>query len=222
MRDERESKFCGERPARVVARKAAAGKKSLKRAAGRSAATGAFAGAANLHPTGMRTINKTGRARSSARVSMTLTPTPIPRPKRLIIHDGDRTPRFATFGALTAAERVEAIKRGLPASFFGEALDALQVTRAELLESLGIASSTAARVVQQYRPFSVADSERLSQLARLWGEVMMVFEDAAGARAWLTGYVPSAGGVPLHLLKNPEGFESALRAILQLAYGVPA
>ena len=139
-----------------------------------------------------------------------------------VVHDSERGLNFRMFGSLSSAARIDAVKRGLPARFLSEALDALQVTRAELLNGLGIASSTAARVAQQSRPFSVSDSERLAQLARLWSQVMMVYEDEDGARAWLTGRVPSAGGIPLQLLKNPEGFEHAQRSILQLAYGVPA
>lgn len=138
-----------------------------------------------------------------------------------LVHDLDREAHFRTFGRLTSQAREALIARGLPARFLAEAQDALGVSRAGLLEGLGIASSTAARVRQQERNFSPGDSERLALLARLWDQVLMVYEDEAGARAWLTGKVPSAGGVPLQMLKTHEGFERAQRSILQLAYGVP-
>ncbi|MEO8134750.1 MAG: antitoxin Xre-like helix-turn-helix domain-containing protein [Betaproteobacteria bacterium] len=140
-----------------------------------------------------------------------------------MIHDADRDSlHFETYGALAAGERMTAVTRGLPASFLTEALAALQISRADLLTGLGIASSTAARAVSERRPFSVADSERLGMLARLWCDVMMVYQDKAGARAWITKPIPSAGGIPLELLRTHEGFESAQRSILQLAYGVYA
>ena len=173
--------------------------------------------AARLAPTGTRSSLT---ARSKALHTTVMGPrsaTPLN-----VVHDADRNVHFATFGKLPSEAREAAVQRGLPARFLTEALAILRVTRAELLESLGIASSTAARVAQQARPFPSTDSERLALLARLWNEVVTVYEDEAGARAWITGPVPSVGGIPLRLLKSYEGFERAQRSILQLAYGVYA
>jgi putative toxin-antitoxin system antitoxin component (TIGR02293 family) len=127
---------------------------------------------------------------------------------------------FEVFGGLASAEREAAIKAGLPASFLDEAIAKLGVTRAEILAGLGIASSTAARVKQQRRSFSLEDSERLGRLARLWHEAFALYENDEGTRGWLTSPVPSAGGVPLAILATQEGFERAHRSIMQLAYGV--
>lgn len=131
-------------------------------------------------------------------------------------------PTFANFGHLPSAEREAALRAGLPASFMDEAIAKLGVSRADLLTGLGIASSTAARVKQQGRRFSLEDSERLGRLARLWHDAFVLYETDEGVRGWLTSPVPSAGGVPLAMLATSEGFERAQRSIMQLAYGVVA
>ena len=59
-------------------------------------------------------------------------------------------------------------------------------------------------------------------LARPRGDLMMVHEDPAGARAWIAKPIPSAGGVPLQLLQTHEGYEQAQHPILQLAWGACA
>lgn len=133
-----------------------------------------------------------------------------------------RTPgvHFATFGELSDAQRADAITRGLPSQFFDEAIGTLGVTRQALLDALAIASSTAARNKSLGRPFSRDDSDRLARLASLWAEVMIAYESVEGARAWMTGVIPSLGATPLSLLATHSGFERAQRSIQQLMYGV--
>ena len=128
--------------------------------------------------------------------------------------------KFEDFGNLPSAEREAAIKAGLPATFLEEAIAKVGVTRADLLAGLGIASSTAARVKQHGKRFSLEDSERLARLARLWHDALIVYETDEGTQGWITSPVPSAGGVPLAMLATQEGFERAQRSIMQLAYGV--
>ena len=127
---------------------------------------------------------------------------------------------FETFGELPSVEREAAIRAGLPASFLDEAIAKLDVTRADLLTGVGISSSTAARVKQHRKRFSLEDSERLARLARLWREALIVYESEQGTKDWLTSPIPSAGGAPLSMLATQEGFERAQRSIMQLAYGV--
>ncbi|MCC6193104.1 MAG: hypothetical protein IT518_01430 [Burkholderiales bacterium] len=149
---------------------------------------------------------------------------PTPRADHRIAHGHSRAPggdlQFEGFGALSSAEREAAVKSGLPASFLDEAIAKVGVTRAELLAGVGISSSTAARVKQQRKRFSLEDSERLARLARLWHDAFIVYENDEGTQDWITSPVPSAGGVPLSMLATQEGFERAARSIMQLAYGV--
>jgi len=141
-------------------------------------------------------------------------------PKLILIagKGGGRT--FERFGELPSTQREAAIRAGLPAEFLDEAIAKVGVTRGDLLAGLGIASSTAARVKQQGKRFSLEDSERLARLARLWHDAFIVYETDEGTRGWLTNPVPSAGGVPVAMLATNEGFERAHRSITQLAYGV--
>ena len=137
-----------------------------------------------------------------------------------LVHNRDRDVHFGSFGNLNSEERSLAVRKGLPARFLDDAIKAVGVTRADLLAGIGVSSSTAGRVKQNETRFSMEDSERLARLARLWTDVKMVYETNDGTRAWLTGHVPSVGGVPLRVLDTQDGFERAHRSILQLAYGV--
>lgn len=142
------------------------------------------------------------------------------RPKLILIAGKGSGRAFERFGELPSTEREAAIRAGFPASFLDEAIAKVGVTRTDLLIGLGIASSTAARVKQQGKRFSLEDSERLGRLARLWHDAFIVYETDEGTRGWLTNPVPSAGGVPVAMLATNEGFERAHRSITQLAYGV--
>jgi putative toxin-antitoxin system antitoxin component (TIGR02293 family) len=145
---------------------------------------------------------------------------PGKRPKLMVIPGKAKDLPFDRFGELSSAQREAAVKEGLPASFLDEAIAKVGVTRAALLAGVGISSSTAARVKQHRKRFSLEDSERLARLARLWHDAYIVYESDEGAQGWLTSPVPSAGGVPLSMLATQEGFERAERSIMQLAYGV--
>lgn len=147
---------------------------------------------------------------------------PSKRPNLIVISGKTEDLQFEGFGALSSAEREAAVKSGLPASFLDDAINKVGVTRAELLAGVGISSSTAARVKQQRKRFSLEDSERLARLARLWHDAFIVYESDEDTQDWLTSPVPSAGGVPLSMLATQEGFERAERSIMQLAYGVLA
>jgi putative toxin-antitoxin system antitoxin component (TIGR02293 family) len=142
------------------------------------------------------------------------------RAKLILVADKGGSRTFERFGELPSTERETAIRAGLPATFLDEAIAKVGVTRGDLLAGLGIASSTAARVKQQGKRFSLEDSERLARLARLWHDAFIVYETDEGTRGWLTNPVPSAGGIPVAMLATNEGFERAHRSIMQLAYGV--
>jgi putative toxin-antitoxin system antitoxin component (TIGR02293 family) len=172
-------------------------------------------------PAANKTITKKSARKAAAATVVAVTSAGVKEKQKLPLVTGKGGGRtFARFGALPSTEREAAIRAGLPASFLDEAIAKVGVTRGDLLAGLGIASSTAARVKQHGKRFSLEDSERLARLARLWHDAFVVYETDEGTRGWLTNLVPSAGGVPIAMLATNEGFERAHRSIMQLAYGV--
>jgi len=127
---------------------------------------------------------------------------------------------FAQLGQMDGLVRDKAVRAGLPVGLLDEAAHTVGVSQAALLGALGIATSTASRRKASGEPLSVEESDRVARLARLWRDVMVVFQDEEGAKAWLNGHVPVLGAVPLQLLATSDGFEQARTAIQRLAYGV--
>jgi putative toxin-antitoxin system antitoxin component (TIGR02293 family) len=127
---------------------------------------------------------------------------------------------FAQLSEMDGLARDKAVRAGLPVGLLDEAAHTVGVSQAALLGALGIATSTASRRKASGEPLSVEESDRIARLARLWRDVMVVFEDEEGAKAWLNGHVPVLGAVPLQLLATSDGFEQARTAIQRLAHGV--
>jgi putative toxin-antitoxin system antitoxin component (TIGR02293 family) len=127
---------------------------------------------------------------------------------------------FAQLGEMDGLARDKAVRGGLPVDLLDEAAHTVGVSQTALLGALGIATSTASRRKANGEPLSVEESDRMARLARLWRDVMVVFQDEEGAKAWLNGHVPMLGAVPLQLLATSDGFEQARTAIQRLAYGV--
>src|SRR5438046_7705857 len=185
---------------------------STKKYSTKKVARKAAASAEHAHVAGSAAGTRSGYiTHAHARVSP---PTPSKRSTVLVIDNPTKSPSFDRFGGLPSADREAAIRAGLPARFLDEAIAKLGVTRADLLARVGIASSTAARVNQHRRRFSLEDSERLARLARLWHEAFILYESDQGTKDWLTSSIPSAGGVPLSMLATQEGFERAQRSIM--------
>lgn len=129
---------------------------------------------------------------------------------------------FAQLAAMDGLTRDKSVRGGLPVALLDEAAQIVGVSQNTLLGALGIPTSTASRRKANNEPLSVEESDRVARLARLWHDVMMVFQDETGAKAWLNGHVPVLGAVPLQLLATSDGFEQARAAIQRLAYGVYA
>jgi putative toxin-antitoxin system antitoxin component (TIGR02293 family) len=143
-------------------------------------------------------------------------PTRAPQPKRIA------KLAFAQLAAMDGLVRDKAVRGGLPVALLDEAARVIGVSQNALLGALGIPTSTASRRKAGNEPLSVEESDRVARLARLWHDVMTVFQDEEGAKAWINGRVPVLGAVPLQLLATSDGFEQARAAIRRLAYGVYA
>lgn len=129
---------------------------------------------------------------------------------------------FAQLAAMDGLARDKAVRAGLPVALLDEAAQVVGVSQNTLLGALGIPTSTASRRKANNEALSAEESDRVARLARLWQDVMMVFQHENGARAWVNGRVPVLGAVPLQLLATSDGFEQARTAIQRLAYGIYA
>ena len=135
--------------------------------------------------------------------------------------------------ALSAIERAELVKRGLPARAVQEMSAAMGVPREQLMRAVGLARSTVERKLAARGRLSEAESEKLVGLSRLIGQVdAMVresgeapvgFDAARWFAAWMGEPVAALGGLrPQQLLDTADGREALATLLLQMRSGVYA
>ena len=135
--------------------------------------------------------------------------------------------------ALSAIERAELVKRGLPARAVQEMSAAMCVPREQLMRAVGLARSTVERKLAARGRLSEAESEKLVGLSRLIGQVdAMVresgeapvgFDAARWFAAWMGEPVAALGGLrPQQLLDTADGREALATLLLQMRSGVYA
>ena len=135
--------------------------------------------------------------------------------------------------ALSAIERAELVKRGLPARAVQEMSAAMGLPREQLMRAVGLARSTVERKLAARGRLSEAESEKLVGLSRLIGQVdAMVresgeapadFDAARWFAAWMSEPVAALGGLrPQQLLHTADGREALATLLLQMRSGVYA
>ncbi len=135
--------------------------------------------------------------------------------------------------ALSAIERAELVKRGLPARAVQEMSAAMGLPREQLMRAVGLARSTVERKLAARGRLSEAESEKLVGLSRLIGQVdAMVresgeapvgFDAARWFAAWMGEPVAALGGLrPQQLLDTADGREALATLLLQMRSGVYA
>ena len=135
--------------------------------------------------------------------------------------------------ALSAIERAELVKRGLPARAVQEMSAARGLPREQLMRAVGLARSTVERKLAARGRLSEAESEKLVGLSRLIGQVdAMVresgeapvgFDAARWFAAWMGEPVAALGGLrPQQLLDTADGREALATLLLQMRSGVYA
>lgn len=98
------------------------------------------------------------------------------------------SPPLPPVGCLLGGEvqqSIRQIKAGLPMACFDELREALDITQESLAAVVGVPARTLARRRQEGR-FRPDEGERVLRLARVFADVLFLFEnDAAAARRWL-------------------------------------
>ena len=135
--------------------------------------------------------------------------------------------------ALSALERVQLIKQGVPARSVQEMSAAMGVPREQFMRAMGLARSTVERKIAARTRLSEGESEKLVGLSRLIGQVdAMVrtggqapadFDAARWFAAWMAQPVAALGGLcPQALLDTADGREAVATLLQQMQSGVYA
>ena len=135
--------------------------------------------------------------------------------------------------ALSAIERAELVKRGLPARAVQEMSAAMGLPREQLMRAVGLARSTVERKLAARGRLSESESEKLVGLSRLIGQVDAMVRESGAApagfdaarwfAAWMAEPVAALGGLrPQQLLDTADGREALATLLLQMRSGVYA
>ena len=120
----------------------------------------------------------------------------------------------------TPSEWIELVRRGLPARAIDAIAQAVQLTQAELSQTLAIPERTLIRRKKE-GTLSTDESAKLLRVARVMQRAVDVFDDRDGALDWLKSANDSLGGVtPLSLLDTDLGAETVLDTLGRIAHGV--
>jgi putative toxin-antitoxin system antitoxin component (TIGR02293 family) len=112
-------------------------------------------------------------------------------------------------------ERIEEIRRGVPAKRVGELSQVMDIPKESLIGFLGISRATLSRKVQKNLPLSRDESERVVGIQALIGQVQAVvtqsgakgnFDAAKWVSRWLNEPLPALGGErPAAYMDTVEG-----------------
>jgi putative toxin-antitoxin system antitoxin component (TIGR02293 family) len=114
-------------------------------------------------------------------------------------------------------ETVELVKQGVPARALEAVAKAMDIPKAKLASTLGIARATVDRKAKANQRLSVDESSRVLGIARLVGQVESMVTESGGEEAadfnaahwvaaWLEQPLPALGGRrPAELMDTAEG-----------------
>lgn len=120
----------------------------------------------------------------------------------------------------TPHDWIEIIRRGLPALAFEALARAVQLTQAELSETLAIPERTLLRRKKE-GTLNTEESGKLVRVARVMHRAIEVFEDRIAALNWLKEPNRALGRVsPLSLLDTDVGAETVLDTLGRIEQGV--
>ena len=122
--------------------------------------------------------------------------------------------------ANTPGDWIELVRRGLPARAIDAIAQAMQLTQAELSQTLAIPERTLIRRKKE-GTLSTDESAKLLRVARIMHRAIDVFDDRDGALDWLKASNRSLGQVtPLSLLDTDLGAETVLDTLGRIEHGV--
>lgn len=116
---------------------------------------------------------------------------------------GDWEDSFLQWYQLAPAEKIAAIRKGIPARSLSELAKAMDIPQDDLIHCLGLSRATVNRLAQRHQPLSPGDTERVAGIHALIGQLQAMSEpnyaiparEAAKLTArWIRIPMPALGG----------------------------
>ncbi len=159
-------------------------------------------------------IERPKRPPSGKSTARAVTPTKG-RPASKATKAAATTMNFVQVFRADAMERVELVKRGIPATVVDAMAKRMAMPKERLALMLGLARATIDRKVREGKPLSIDESSRVLGMARLVGQVQAMVEDSGNPEGfnaaewlarWLERPLPALGGQrPAELMDTPDG-----------------
>ena len=115
------------------------------------------------------------------------------------------------------------LRKGISAQYVAEMSDALDMTRASLLENLQLPRSTIEARIKNRTPLTSAEGGAVLRTAKALAKAEEVLEDRDMAAKWFKREIRSLGGVtPISLMDTDSGFELVMKTLGKIEYGIVA
>ena len=115
------------------------------------------------------------------------------------------------------------LRKGISAQYVAEMSDALDMTRASLLENLQLPRSTIEARIKNRTPLTSAEGGAVLRTAKALAKAEEVLEDRDMATKWFKREIRSLGGVtPISLMDTDSGFELVMKTLGKIEYGIVA
>lgn len=133
------------------------------------------------------------------------------------------TRAFLRLLAVEPMQRIDLVRKGLPASAVQSAADYMVMSQKDLLSAIRIPVSTLTLRTRSRKPLSPEESDKLIRLAEAVKRAIAVFGKGAEGKAWLNEPIVSLGGRrPVDLLDTQDGFDLVMRTLGRIQFGAPA
>lgn len=137
--------------------------------------------------------------------------------------DEDHAPSIFEFVGSALFNQIAHVRNGLPSTYVAEMSDALDMPRANFLDSLQLPRSTIEARIKKNTLLTPSEGDAVLRAAKALAKAQDVFEDRAMASAWLKRAVRSLGGVtPVSLMDTDSGFELVMSTLGRIEHGVVA
>lgn len=121
----------------------------------------------------------------------------------------------------TMLDLLPLIREGLPTKALESVAKMMELSALSTVEHLGLAKRTYARRVEEGKPLTAEESERIFRLARVFAQATSTLGERAKARRWLlTANRALGGAVPVTLLDTDIGAGVVFDELGRIEHGI--